>query len=187
MFFAELLCALRSPTGKIHIARQDSCQREERRLVDPALAMTLITGHELAVWRCKIVPTDAHSLFTKGAIHELSKSRAIAIDTPMPPPAWALMEWELIRAQTRGCTEFFAKYFDERGYLECIPRWGGNDGPDDAIENLVHWPVLYVLGGGAHLYDMCQLAWEGHLKQYTEAKTTEVPFTRDGCTIANFQ
>ena len=112
--------------------------------------------------------------------------RAIAIDTPMPPPAWALMEWELIRAQTRGCTEFFAKYFDERGYLECLPRWGGNDGPDDAIENLVHWPVLYVLGGGAHLYDMCQLAWEGHLKQYTEAKTTEVPFTRDGMYYREF-
>ena len=112
--------------------------------------------------------------------------RAIAIDTPMPPPAWALLEWELIRAQTRGCTEFFDKYFDERGYLECIPRWGGNDGPDDAIENLVHWPVLYTLGGGAHLYDMCQLAWEGHLKQYTEAKTTEVPFTRDGMYYREF-
>ena len=73
--------------------------------------------------------------------------RAIAIDTPMPPPAWALMEWELIRAQTRGCTEFFAKYFDERGYLECIPRWGGNDGPDDAIENLVHWPPRALRAG----------------------------------------
>ena len=106
--------------------------------------------------------------------------RAISIDTPMPPPAWAVLEWELIRAQTRGCTAFFDKYFDERGYLECLPRWGGNDGPDDAIENLVHWPVLYVLGGASHLYDMCQLAWEGHLKQYTEAKTTEVPFARDG-------
>ena len=70
--------------------------------------------------------------------------------------------------------------------MECIPRWGGNDGPDDAIENLVHWPVLYVLGGGAHLYDMCQLAWEGHLKQYTEAKTTEVPFTRDGMYYREF-
>lgn len=112
--------------------------------------------------------------------------RAIAIDQPMPPPAWALLEWELIRAQTRGCAEFFAKYFDERGYLECIPRWGGNDGPDDAIENLVHWPVLYVLGGGGHLYDMCQLAWEGHLKQYTEAKTTEVPFARDGMYYREF-
>ena len=54
--------------------------------------------------------------------------RAIEIDTPMPPPAWAVLEWELIRAQARGCTEFFEKYFDERGYLECLARWGGNDG-----------------------------------------------------------
>ncbi|MDP6698184.1 MAG: hypothetical protein QGH25_00925, partial [Candidatus Latescibacteria bacterium] len=112
--------------------------------------------------------------------------RAITIDTPMPPPAWAVLEWELIRAQTRGCTAFFDKYFDERGYLECLPRWGGNDGPDDAIENLVHWPVLYTLGGASHLYDMCQLAWEGHLKQYTEAKTTEVPFARDGMYYREF-
>ena len=112
--------------------------------------------------------------------------RAITIDTPMPPPAWAVLEWELIRAQTRGCTAFFDKYFDERGYLECLARWGGNDGPDDAIENLVHWPVLYTLGGASQLYDMCQLAWEGHLKQYTEAKTTEVPFARDGMYYREF-
>ena len=113
--------------------------------------------------------------------------RAIAIDTPMPPPAWALLEWELIRAQTRGCTEFFDKYFDERGYLECIPRWGGNDGPDDAIENLVHWPVLYTLGGGAHLYDMCQLAWEGISSNTPRLRPRKCPLLGTGCTIANSQ
>ena len=59
------------------------------------------------------------------------KQSHVRIDTPMAPPAWALMEWELIRAQERACGEFFERYFDERGYLECIPRWGGNDGPDD--------------------------------------------------------
>jgi len=96
------------------------------------------------------------------------------------------MEWELIRAQERACGEFFERYFDERGYLECIPRWGGNDGPDDAIENLVNWPVLYVLGGGDELRAMCELGWEGHLKQYTEAKTTEVPFARDGMYYREF-
>ncbi|SVD71460.1 uncharacterized protein METZ01_LOCUS424314, partial [marine metagenome] len=58
------------------------------------------------------------------------KQSHVRIDTPMAPPAWALMEWELIRAQERACGEFFERYFDERGYLECIPRWGGNDGPD---------------------------------------------------------
>ena len=104
----------------------------------------------------------------------------------MAPPAWALMEWELIRTQERACSEFFEKYFDERGHLECIPRWGGNDGPDDAIENLVGWPVLYLLGGGDDLRAMCELGWEGHLKQYTEARTTEVPFARDGMYYREF-
>jgi hypothetical protein len=97
-----------------------------------------------------------------------------------------LLEWELIRAQERACGEFFERYFDERGYLEAIPRWGGNDGPDDAIENLVNWPVLYVLGGGDRLRSMCELGWEGHLKQYTEAKTTQVPFARDGMYFREF-
>jgi hypothetical protein len=114
------------------------------------------------------------------------KKNHVRIDTPMAPPAWALMEWELIRTQERACGEFFERYFDARGYLECIPRWGGNDGPDDAIENLVGWPVLYVLGGGDDLRAMCELGWEGHLKQYTEAKTTQVPFARDGMYYREF-
>ena len=85
----------------------------------------------------------------------------ITIDTPMTPPAWALLQSELIRAKTDACRGFFDRYFDQRGYLEMVLRWGGNDGPDDAIENLTDWPVL-------HMY---KIAWEGHLKQYTEAKT----------------
>lgn len=114
------------------------------------------------------------------------KKNAITIGTPTPPPAWALMQWELIRNQGRGCAKFFEQYFDERGYLKCIPRWGGNDGPDDAIENLVHWPVLYSLGGDDELMDMCKLGWEGHIRQYTEAKTTDVPFCRDGMYYKEF-
>ena len=90
----------------------------------------------------------------------------VEIDAPMAPPAWAVMQWELLRAQSRACRQFFEHYFDDRGYLECIPRWGGNDGPDDAIENLVHWPVLYVLGGDDHLRDMCDLAWEASQAVY---------------------
>ena len=114
------------------------------------------------------------------------KQSHIRIDTPMAPPAWALMEWELIRTQERACAEFFEHYFDERGYLECIPRWGGNDGPDDAIENLGGWPLLYILGGRDELRAMCELGWEGHLRQYTEAKTTAVPFARDGMYYREF-
>ncbi|MCZ6678544.1 MAG: hypothetical protein O7E52_15005 [Candidatus Poribacteria bacterium] len=110
----------------------------------------------------------------------------LCVDTPIPPPPWALLERELLRAQTLACQEFFNRYFDERGYLICIPRWGGNDGPDDAIENLTGWSMLHTLGGPDTLLQMYKKAWEGHLRQYTEAKTVDVPFARDGMYYKEF-
>ena len=104
----------------------------------------------------------------------------------MPPPEWALLQRELIRAKTDACRLFFDRYFDQRGYLEEVPRWGGNDGADDAIENLTDWPVLHALGAHDDVMQMYKTAWEGHLKQYTEAKTVDVPFARDGMYYREF-
>jgi hypothetical protein len=110
----------------------------------------------------------------------------VRIDTPLSPPAWALLEREMIRAQARACVEFFDRYFDDRGYLQCVTRWGGDDGPDDAIENVNDWPVLYALGGDESIRVMFKKAWEGHLRQYTEARTIQVPFARDGMYYKEF-
>ena len=111
---------------------------------------------------------------------------AVRLDTPLAPPGWALLERELLRANARACEEFFARYFDDRGYLECVERRGGDDGPDDAIENVNDWPVLYALGGSEIILTLFKKAWEGHLRQFTEAKTTEVPFARDGMYFKEF-
>jgi len=111
---------------------------------------------------------------------------AIRVETPMPPPCWALLERELLRANERACEEFYARYFDDRGYLECVERWGGDDGPDDAIENVEDWPVLYALGGSDTVLKLFKKAWEGHLRQYTAARTTDVPFARDGMYYKEF-
>jgi hypothetical protein len=35
----------------------------------------------------------------------------IKIETPMAPPAWALLERELLKANAAACEEFFKKYF----------------------------------------------------------------------------
>ncbi len=115
-----------------------------------------------------------------------ARNADVVVDTPMPPPRWALLERLLIDAQTAATQEFYDRYFDKRGYLECYPRWGGDDGPDDAAENFAHWTELYALGAPKVILDLYRKAWEGHLRQYTEAKTTHVPFARDGMYYREF-
>jgi hypothetical protein len=110
----------------------------------------------------------------------------VELSTPQPPPEWALLERELLRANADACREFFRKYFDERGFLLCVERWGGDDGPDDAIENLNDWPILHALGGADDVLAMVHKGWEGHLRQYTLAKTKDVPFARDGMYYQEF-
>ena len=113
-------------------------------------------------------------------------SETIRVTSPMAPPPWAVMERELLRTVSAACIEFYDKYFDDRGFMLCVPRWGGDDGPDDAIENLTGWPILYALGGPDILLDMCKHAQDGHIMQYTEAKTVEVPFALDGMYYKEF-
>lgn len=110
----------------------------------------------------------------------------LTVTTPMSPPAWALLQRQLLHSSSAACREYFAKYFDERGWLLCVERWGGDDGPDDAIENCTDWPILHALGGHDDILKMYKKAWEGHLRQFTLAKTKDVPFARDGMYYKEF-
>src|SRR5258707_912767 len=76
--------------------------------------------------------------------------------------------------------------FDDRGYLRCVPRWSGDDGPDDALENVLNWTVLHALGGSDRVLALYKRALEGHFRQYTEARTTEVELGRDGMYYQEF-
>jgi hypothetical protein len=129
------------------------------------------------------------AIFVVFLVHDAPISYAqppLRIARPMSPPTWALLERHLLDANAAACREFFAKYFDERGFLLCVERWGGDDGPDDAIENVNDWPILHALGGHADILRMYKKAWEGHLRQFTEARTTHVPFARDGMYYKEF-
>lgn len=134
---------------------------------------------------CLLVLFFAKSLFAAEPAYS-QQQPLIRIDTPMPPPAWALLEREVLKANEAACEEFYKKYFDDRGFLLCVERWGGDDGPDDAIENCNEWPILVTLGGSERVQRLVEQAWEGHLRQYTLAKTTEVPFARDGMFYKEF-
>lgn len=110
----------------------------------------------------------------------------VSVESQMSPPGWALLERELLRQNVEACREFFQKYFDDRGWLLCVERWGGDDGPDDAIENCIDWPILHALGASDEVLKMYKQAWEGHLRQYTLAKTNDVDFARNGMYYKEF-
>jgi hypothetical protein len=115
-----------------------------------------------------------------------SAAPILTVSTPMAPPEWALLERELLKANEEACAAFFARYFDDRGYLLAVERWGANDGPDDAIENVNDWPTLHALGAGDPVLAMAKKAFEGNVRQYTAARTKDVPFARDGMYFKEF-
>ena len=110
----------------------------------------------------------------------------VTIDTPMPAPAWATLERRLLAENVPACREFYEKYYDARGYVQCFLRWGANDGPDDAFENFNHWPELHALGADDEILKRYLAAFEGMTRQYSEAKTTDVAAGRDGMYVKEY-
>ena len=121
-----------------------------------------------------------------GAYRPAGLDESIRIDSPMAPPRWARLERQLLADNVPACGEFFRKYFDDRGYLQCVVRWGANDGPDDAFENFNRWPELHALGASDDVLRMFVKGHEGLLKQYAQARTTEVPIARQGMYYKEF-
>ena len=110
----------------------------------------------------------------------------VTIDTPMRAPAWATLQRRLLADNVPACREFYEKYYDSRGYIQCFLRWGANDGPDDAFENFNRWPELHALGADDEILKRYLAAFEGMTRQYSEAKTTDVVAGRDGMYVKEF-
>ena len=108
------------------------------------------------------------------------------VTTPMPAPEWAKLERRLLAETVPACLEFEKKYYDDRGYLQCFVRWGANDGPDDAFENFAEWPQLHALGASDEIMTVFLRTWSGMIKQFSEAKTVDVPAGRDGMYVKEF-
>ena len=110
----------------------------------------------------------------------------IDIVTPMPAPEWARLQRRILADTAPAVKAFYSKYYDERGYFRHFVRWGANDGPDDAFENTAGWPELYALGGSDEILQLHLKSWEGMLRQFTEAKTVDVPVGRQGMYYKDF-
>src|SRR5262245_32327171 len=112
--------------------------------------------------------------------------RVVRTGTHMDPPRWATLERKLLADNVPAAREFYNKYYDDRGFLQLFVRWGATDGPDDAFENFNHWPELHALGASDDILRMYLKGHEGLLKQYTEARTTDVPIARQGMYYKEF-
>ncbi len=134
----------------------------------------------------KLFPAIALVLSSAAGWCAADAGTSLSITTPMAPPEWARLERRLLAETVPACREFAAKYHDERGYVRCFLRWGANDGPDDAFENTVGWPELHALGADDEIAHIYVKLWEGMIRQYSEAKTTDVPAGRDGMYFREF-
>ena len=110
----------------------------------------------------------------------LAQSPVVHVKSPMPPPAWAVLERELLKYNSLAVAEFYKKFVDERGYLLHTPRWGTLDGPDDAIETYWNWTLLHALGGDDAVLEMFKKGQEGHWKQYNELRTKLTTLAANG-------
>jgi ribosomal protein S18 acetylase RimI-like enzyme len=113
-------------------------------------------------------------------------NETLVIETNMAAPKWAQLERQLLSENVPAAREFFKKYFDDRGNLQAVLRWGADDGPDDAFENFNHWPELNAMGASDEVQQMYLKGHESLIKQYTVAKTTQVPAGRQGMYYKEF-
>ena len=136
---------------------------------------------------------DRRSLLLGGAaVAAALPARARAVAPVMavgergPAPDWAILQRRLLTANAAACEAFFAKYVGKDDALQVFERWGANDGPDDAAEATNDWVLLHALGGSDRLLDLSRRFWEGHLRQYTRARTIDVPIARQGMYFREF-
>lgn len=108
------------------------------------------------------------------------------IDTPMPPPDWALAQWALIDANVEAAFVASEKYVDSRGWCRITPNWGAMDGADDITETYRDLPMLYALGAPPEIFALHNKIWDGHIDQYTEAKEPLVEAAKEGMMYREF-
>jgi hypothetical protein len=160
-------------------ARRQTVTNLSRLLYESALALFARRG----VIRSLAVRVLVSLLLSAGAV---LAAPAIVVDKPMPAPAWALLERELLKANSLAAEKFAARYLDERGYLLHTIRWGTLDGPDDAIETFYNWTLLHALGGSENVLALYRKALEGHLKQYGELRTKLTDLASNGAYYKEF-
>ena len=103
-----------------------------------------------------------------------------------PAPAWALAEREMLEAAADGARLWLERYVKPDGSVNVPERWGVTDGPDDIMETVRGWPLVYAMGAPESVADAYEKVWEGHLRQFGRAKIPTVELAKDGIFVKEF-
>ncbi len=104
----------------------------------------------------------------------------------MAAPAWAIAEREMLQAAADGARIWVERYLRPDGSVNVPERWGVTDGPDDIMETVRGWPLVYAMGAPESVADAYEKVWEGHLRQFGRAKIPSVELARDGIFVKEF-
>ena len=85
------------------------------------------------------------------------------------PPAWAILERQLMAMMDESIYPFLEKYTRPNGELIWRETWDdyNRDGADDFYESFFNWPLYYLLGGGDHLLALADKEWDAITRQLT--------------------
>jgi hypothetical protein len=104
----------------------------------------------------------------------------------MPAPEWAIAEREMLQAAADGAKLWVERYVKPDGSVNVPERWGVTDGPDDIMETVRGWPLIYAMGAPEAVADAYEKVWEGHLRQFGRAKIPTVELAKDGIFVKEF-
>jgi hypothetical protein len=125
-------------------------------------------------------------LLTAAPLVGQRRDATIEINKPMPAPAWALAEREMLQAAAEGARLWVERYVRPDGSVNVAERWGVTDGPDDIMETVRGWPLVYAMGAPESVADAYEKVWEGHLRQFGRAKIPTVELAKDGIFVKEF-
>lgn len=120
------------------------------------------------------------------AAHLAGQDTTIVINKVIPAPAWALAEREMLEAAADGVRLWLERYVKSDGSVNVPERWGVTDGPDDIMETVRGWPLVYAMGAPEAVAEAYERVWEGHLRQFGRAKIPTVELAKDGIFVKEF-
>ena len=128
----------------------------------------------------------AAAVMIGAAVHLAGQNTTIVIRTVTPAPAWAVAERAMLDAAADGARQWVDRYVKPDGSVNGPERWGVTDGPDDIMETVRGWPLVYAMGAPEAVADAYERVWEGHLRQFGRAKIPTVELAKDGIFVNEF-